>query len=186
LWLVIYFCGYVRLNSRFVVERGNEKIRKHRGRVIMTTVGTDALVRAERRELLKYLCVGLAAGASVTGIAPEMATAAEGSGGAKVVFVLFRRADLTHEQSMAEWSGNQHTSIVRKIPGLKRWIQNHPMGARNEGSPDGIGELWFESAEAMGQAMKSPEMSAAGEDAKRFLDMTRTYAIVVEEKTIVA
>jgi hypothetical protein len=32
------------------------------------------------------------------------------------------------------------------------------------------------------QAMKSPEMSAAVEDAKRFLDMTRTYAIVVEGK----
>jgi len=60
------------------------------------------------------------------------------------------------------------------------------MGAKNEGSPDGIGELWFESAEAMGQAMKSPEMSAAVGDAKRFLDMRRTYAIVVKEKTIVA
>ena len=132
------------------------------------------------------MCVGVAAGASVTGIAPEMATAAESSGGAKVVFVLFRRADLTHDQSMAEWSGNQHTSIVRKIPGLKKWVQNHPMGAKNEGSPDGLGELWFESAESMDRAMKSPEMSAAGEDAKRFLDMTRTYATVVEEKTIVA
>jgi uncharacterized protein (TIGR02118 family) len=168
------------------VERGEQKIREHGGRFIMTTVGTDALVRVERRELLKSLCVGIAAGASVTGIVPEMATAAEGSGGAKVVFVLFRRADLTHDQSLAEWSGNQHTSIVRKVPGLKRWVQNHVTGARNEGNPDGIGELWFESAEAMGQAMKSPEMSAAAEDAKRFLDMTRTYAIVVEEKTIVA
>ena len=102
--------------------------------------------------------------------------------GAKLVFILFRRTDLTHDQSMAEWSGSQHTSIVRKIPGLKRWIQNHPMGASDS---DGIGELWFESAEAMDKAMKSPEMSAAAEDAKRFLDMTRTYAIVVEEKTIV-
>jgi uncharacterized protein (TIGR02118 family) len=123
--------------------------------------------------------------ASVTGIAPE-ATAAEVSGGAKAVFVVFKRVDLTHEQSLAEWSGNQHTSIVRKVPGLKRWVQNHAMAAKNEASPDGIGELWFESAEAIGRAMKSPEMSAAVEDAKRFLDMTRTYAIVVEEKTIVA
>jgi uncharacterized protein (TIGR02118 family) len=106
--------------------------------------------------------------------------------GAKVVFILFRRPDLTHDQSMAEWSGNQHTSIVREIPGLKRWIQNHPMGAKDEGSSDGIGELWFEGAEALDKAMKSAEMSAAAEDAKRFLDMTRTYAMVVEEKTIVA
>ena len=113
-------------------------------------------------------------------------TAAESPSGPKVVFVLFRRTDLTHDQSMAEWSGNQHTSIVRKIPGLKRWIRNHPMGAKDEGSSDGIGELWFEGAEARDKALKSAEMSAAAEDAKRFLDMTRTYAMVVEEKTIVA
>jgi len=106
--------------------------------------------------------------------------------GAKVLFILIRRPDLTHDQSMAEWSGYQHTSIVRKIPGLKRWIQNHPMGTKDEGSSDGIGELWFEGAEALDKAMKSAEMSAAAEDAKRFLDMTRTYAMVVEEKTIVA
>jgi uncharacterized protein (TIGR02118 family) len=121
----------------------------------MTTAGNEALIHAERRELLKYLCVSIAAGASVTGIAPE-AIAADGSGGAKVVFVLFERADLTHDQSLAEWSGSQHTSIVRKVPGLKRWVKNHAMGAKNDGSPDGIGELWFESAEAMDQAMKSP------------------------------
>ena len=60
------------------------------------------------------------------------------------------------------------------------------MGAKDEGSSDGIGELWFEGAEARDKDLKSAEMSAAGEDAKRFLDMTRTYAMVVEEKTIVA
>jgi hypothetical protein len=52
--------------------------------------------------------------------------------------------------------------------------------------PDGIGELWFESAEAMAEAMKSPQMGAAVEDAKRFLDMEKTYAIVVAEKTVIA
>jgi hypothetical protein len=51
---------------------------------------------------------------------------------------------------------------------------------------DGVGELWFESAEATAKAMTSPEMAAAVEDAKRFLDMTRTYALTVDETTIVA
>ncbi len=35
----------------------------------------------------------------------------------KVMFVLFRRADLTHEQSLAQWNGEKHTSTVRMIPG---------------------------------------------------------------------
>jgi hypothetical protein len=36
----------------------------------------------------------------------------------KVLFVLFRKADLSHEQCLAEWSGMQHVSTVRKVPGL--------------------------------------------------------------------
>ena len=36
----------------------------------------------------------------------------------------------------------------------------------------------------MEHAMNSPQMTAAVEDAKRFLDMERTYALVVDEKTV--
>lgn len=42
---------------------------------------------------------------------------------------------------------------------------------------DGIGELWFESPKAMEQAMKTPQMGAAVEDGKRFLDMQKTDAL---------
>jgi uncharacterized protein (TIGR02118 family) len=102
----------------------------------------------------------------------------------KLVFVLFRRAGLTHEQSLAQWNGEQHTSIVRMIPGLKRWVQNHVTAVPSEAAADGVGELWFDSQAAMEQAMNSHEMAAAVEDAKRFLDMERTYALVVDEKTV--
>ncbi len=103
----------------------------------------------------------------------------------KLVFVWFRRADLTHKQALAEWSGARHTSVVRKIPGLKRWIQNHATELPNETAADGIGELWFDSAETMQQAMASPEMGAAFEDAKKFADLERTYALVVDERTVI-
>lgn len=102
----------------------------------------------------------------------------------KLVFVLFRRADLTHEQSLAQWSGEQHTSIVRTVPGLKRWVQNHAVAVPSEAAADGVGELWLDSAAAMEQAMNSTQMAAAVEDAKRFLDMQKTYALVVDEKTV--
>jgi hypothetical protein len=36
----------------------------------------------------------------------------------------------------------------------------------------------------MEQAMKSAQMAAAVEGSKRFLDMERTYALVVEEQTV--
>jgi uncharacterized protein (TIGR02118 family) len=98
----------------------------------------------------------------------------------KVLFVLFRRPGLSHEQCLTEWSGERHTSIVTKTPGLTRWVQNHVGTLPSDAMPDGIGELWFDSP----GALESPEMAAAAEDAERFLDMERTYALVVVEKRV--
>ena len=36
---------------------------------------------------------------------------------AKVIFVLHRRADLTREQCLEHWSSEQHTSILKTVPG---------------------------------------------------------------------
>ena len=104
---------------------------------------------------------------------------------AKVIFVLQRRAGLTREQALAQWSGEQHVAIVGKLPGLTRYIQNHVDAAPAEPVCDGIGELWFATGDLMNEALNSPEMAAAVEDAKRFLDMERTGMILVQEKTLV-
>ncbi len=105
---------------------------------------------------------------------------------AKVIFVLFKRPDLAHEKCLAEWGGKQHTEIVRTIPGLMRWVQNHVSPVSGKTLPVGIGELWFADAQSMDHAMASPEMAAAVEDAKRFLDMESTYAVTVDENTIIS
>jgi uncharacterized protein (TIGR02118 family) len=103
----------------------------------------------------------------------------------KVIFVLHRRPDLSLEHCLHQWSGEQHTAIVTALPGLRRWVQNHVLSAPGEPICDGVGELWFDSPEAMQDALQSPEMSAAVEDAQRFLDMDKTGMLIVEEKTIV-
>ncbi|HEX2137285.1 MAG TPA: EthD family reductase [Microvirga sp.] len=107
---------------------------------------------------------------------------------AKVIFVLRRRPDLTTEQATEQWSGERHLSHVRKLPGLVRFVQNHVIaapGAPGEPVCDGVGELWFESDEAMERALGSPEMGAAVESAKGFLDMEKTGMIIVAEKTMI-
>lgn len=103
---------------------------------------------------------------------------------AKIIFISQRRHDRTHNECMQRWSGTQHTSILNKLPGLTKWVQNHIVGPPGEPACDGIGELWFESDEAMTKALNSPEMAAAVEDAKNFLDMERTGMVIVEERTI--
>ena len=104
---------------------------------------------------------------------------------AKLIFILHRRVDHTREQCHDQWAGQQHTSIVRSVPGLRRWVQNRVSTTSNPSACDGIGELWFDSPAALEQALNSPEMAAAAEDAQRFLDMQRTAAVIVGEDTII-
>ena len=84
----------------------------------------------------------------------------------KVIFILHRKDGTTREQCLEYWGGDRHTSIVGRIPGLTRWVQNHVGSAPGEPAAcDGVGELWFESDDAMQRALSSPEMGAAVEDA---------------------
>lgn len=103
---------------------------------VLHAAGIDKNIplHAERRGFLKSLCVGIAAGASVTGIAPALVAAAETFSPAKVVFVVFKKADLTLDQSFTEWGGDKHAALVRKIPGLRKWVQNRVTGASKEGN----------------------------------------------------
>ena len=102
---------------------------------------------------------------------------------AKLIFVLQRRADITREQCLEYWNGQHHTQLVSQVPGLTCWRQNHVVSAPGNPVCDGIGELWFESDEALETALGSPQMAAAVEDAKNFLDMDRTGLVIVDEKT---
>ena len=102
---------------------------------------------------------------------------------AKVIFVLQRKPGMTREECSESWAGEQHTSIVSKIPGLTRWVQNHVISAPRDPVCDGVGELWFDSDEALHTALASQEMAAAVEDARNFLDLDKTGLVIVEEKT---
>ena len=143
---------------------------------------------AQRRQFLNAGSVGILAAMAGTLLGRAPAARAEAgahSSHAKVVFVLFRRADLSHEQCLTAWKSEQHVSIVKKVPGLRRWVQDHVSSLPNEGTADGIGELWFDDAETRKQGMSSSEMAAAVEDAKRFLDMGRSYALLVDERVVI-
>jgi len=144
--------------------------------------------RVGRRQLLKAGSIGILAGVGAGGPRVVLAARAEAGtspGTAKVVFVLFRSVGLSHDQCLGEWKSERHISLVKNVPGLRRWIQNHVASPPNESAPDGLGELWFDDPEAMKKAMGSPEMAAAVEDAKRFLDMARTYALTVHENVVI-
>ena len=71
---------------------------------------------------------------------------------AKIIFILQRKSGLTREECVQAWSGVQHTSVVKQLPGLIRWVQNCVVNAPDQPVCDGVGEMWFASDEAMGEA----------------------------------
>ena len=70
-------------------------------------------------------------------------------------------AQMTRAQCEKYWSGERHISLVKKIPELTKWVQNYVRSAPGEPICDGIGELWFESNEAMEKALKLYETVTA-------------------------
>jgi uncharacterized protein (TIGR02118 family) len=102
----------------------------------------------------------------------------------KLIFICHKRPELTAQQFANEWASARHAAIVEQIPGLTRYVHNYVVSSDRAGAPDGIGELWFDTDEALEKGANSPEMGAAVEDAKGFLDMDRTYAVPASEATI--
>ena len=105
---------------------------------------------------------------------------------AKVIFILQRKSGTSREQCLDAWAGEEHTAIVRKLPGLTGWVQHHVVSAPSEPAAcDGVGELSFADDDAMQAALNSPEMAAAVEDAQNFLDMEKTGMVIAEESVVV-
>ena len=104
----------------------------------------------------------------------------------KVIYVLHRRPDMDLGEFRRYWR-EVHGPIAAKIPGLRKYVQNHavPDPASGDLPCDGIAELWFDSPEAMQAGFASPEGVATTADIPNFLDRDRIGEMVVEEVTVV-
>jgi uncharacterized protein (TIGR02118 family) len=74
-----------------------------------------------------------------------------------------------------------HVPLASTLPGLRRFLHSHPRGLGSD-APYFVAELWFDDAEALRAAMKSPEMAAASADAQTFdvASMTMSTGEVTE------
>lgn len=70
----------------------------------------------------------------------------------KVIVLLQKRADLSREDFARHWR-EVHGPIAQRLPGLRRYVQNHLIG--DGAAADGVAELWFDSADAMQAAFAS-------------------------------
>ncbi len=89
-----------------------------------------------------------------------------------VSFVLYERAGMSREEALRYWR-EQHGPIVRQVPGLRRYVQQHAVGAP-DGEPPFLGLAWisFDDEQAFTTAAGGPEFAAALADLPNFADET--------------
>ena len=105
----------------------------------------------------------------------------------KLIYCISKKAGLSVEEFQRYWR-ETHAPIAAAIPGLRRYVQSHVMPelyARQAPPYDGAAELWFDDLDAMRTAMQSPEVQAALEDEKQFIDHGRVASFVTIEKPVI-
>ncbi len=106
----------------------------------------------------------------------------------KIIYVFNRKDDMSVEEFQRHWR-ETHGPIAARIPGVRRYVQNHTLpeqyAAKHPPAYDGVAELWFDDLESMRAAFASPENQAAREDEKNFIDHSKAFLIIAEEKLVV-
>jgi len=106
----------------------------------------------------------------------------------KLIYVITRKPGLSVEDFQRYWR-ETHGPIAARIPGVRRYVQCHTLPELYAGDRDppydGAAELWFDDLESFRRAAGSPEVAAAREDERNFIDHSRVALIVTEEKPVV-
>jgi len=104
----------------------------------------------------------------------------------KTVWILTFRADKDREE-VSRWWRTDHGAIALRVPGIKRYVQNHflePLDTdRAEGRMpfQGMVECWFDDQATYDAAMASPEWAELEADGEVGFEMTKLYGGFVRE-----
>ena len=106
----------------------------------------------------------------------------------KLIYSFKRKEGLSVEEFQRYWR-ETHGPIAARIPGVRRYVQNHTLpelyDTEHPPAYDGAAELWFDDLDSLRAGIGSPENQAAREGEKNFIDHSRIFLIIAEEKTVV-
>src|SRR5689334_12489558 len=106
--------------------------------------------------------------------------------------LLTRKPDITTDEFRRHWR-EAHGHIAAKLPGLRRYHQNHVVDREQRGIEykrgthdfDGCAELWFDDLGSMAAAFGSEHGQLLGEDEPRFISnlnvITAVQHVVIPE-----
>ncbi|HET8603258.1 MAG TPA: EthD family reductase [Marmoricola sp.] len=75
--------------------------------------------------------------------------------------VTIHYATPTDPDSFEQRYRDEHVPLVHRLPGLRRFTLSHPRPMQGD-APYLVAELWFDDADAVKTALKSPEMGETG------------------------
>jgi nucleoside triphosphatase len=103
----------------------------------------------------------------------------------KLVYLFRRRTGMADDEFTVYWK-DVHGPLGARIPGLRRLVQSHVLPGRAGGpeAPNGMAELWFDSAEALDAARESREWKASTDDEVLFIEPGSGTAFVSEEHEV--
>jgi uncharacterized protein (TIGR02118 family) len=106
----------------------------------------------------------------------------------KLIYCISKKPEMSIEEFQRYWR-EVHAPIAAKIPGVRRYVQCHVVPETYSGGTapgfDGAAELWWDSMESMRAAFGTPEVQAALEDEKNFIDHTRVASFITAENVVV-
>jgi uncharacterized protein (TIGR02118 family) len=100
----------------------------------------------------------------------------------KFIVLLYRKPGMSTAGFVAHMK-NVHGPLARRLPGLRKYVQNFVVEDENRKRPDwdGLVELYFADRATFEAAWKTPEGKASDADLPAFLDLARTTWSIVEE-----
>jgi uncharacterized protein (TIGR02118 family) len=96
------------------------------------------------------------------------------------------RPGMARQEALRYWR-DDHAPVVRTVPGVRRYVQDHCVESPEGGEPPytGLGEVWFGTVEAAQAALGTPEWAAVIEGAATFMDMGRILVAWAEEHVLI-
>lgn len=86
----------------------------------------------------------------------------------KVVAVITAKEGLSRAAFLHAWNV-EHPTLVRRLPGIRRYRQNPAIEHRRPWPYSGMAELWFDSVKDVGIAYAGPEAAALAAHEEEFL-----------------
>ena len=96
----------------------------------------------------------------------------------RLAYFITRRDGMSSEEFSRHWS-DIHTTFVRQIPGLLRYVQSETVEhSSDRSSYDGVAELWWPDAATYRRDMAGDAVRASYRDERNFIDHSLALALV--------